>query len=98
MKYHDEIITVASLQEDVEKFKNSQPKMEQLRVNVGNRRNECFLESTIDDSLLTTRQACAYLGCSKATLWSYAKTGVIKRWQRKKGGLTRWPGSELRKI
>lgn len=98
MKYHNEIITIASLREDVVNHRKLQPKTDNLIKNTQNRNEEYNLESKEDNSLLTTREACKFLRCSRVTLWTYAREGILKPWQRKKRGLTRWPKSELRKI
>lgn len=98
MEYHNEIITIASLREDVVNHRKLQPKTEHLITNTEKRKEEYDLESQEDNRLLTTKEASKLLGCSKATLWSYAREGILKPWQRKKRGLTRWPKSELKKI
>lgn len=98
MEYHNEIITIASLREDVVNHRKLQPKTEKLITNAENRKRECDLESKEDNPLLTTQEACKFLRCSRVTLWTYAREGILKPWQRKKRGLTRWPKSELRKI
>ncbi len=48
--------------------------------------------------LLTTKEACSLLKCSKATLLNYKKAGILKPWQPIPRGLTRWSLEELRKI
>jgi hypothetical protein len=98
MEYHNEIITITSLREDAANQRKLYPKTEKLITNTENRKKACDFESKEENSLLTTQEACKLLRCSKATLWTYAKEGIIKPWQRKKRGLTRWPISELGKI
>ena len=48
--------------------------------------------------LLTTKEACFILKCSKATLLNYKKAGILEPWQKKPRGMTRWPLEELKKI
>jgi|GEM_PF-5081131 len=98
MEYHNEIITIASLLEDVANHRKLQLKTKQLQITEENRKRECDLETENDNYLLTTKEASKLLGCSKATLWSYARQGILKPWQRKKRGLTRWLKSELKKL
>jgi hypothetical protein len=98
MEYYNEIITITSLREDAANQRKLYPKTEKLITNTENQKGACDVESKENNSLLTTKEACSHLRCSKATLWTYAKQGIIKPWQRKKRGLTRWSKSELGKI
>lgn len=98
MEYHNEMITISSLREDAANHRKLQTKTEQLNKNPHLHKIDLLLELNEDNYLLTTKEACELLRCSKATLWKYAKDGTIQPWQRKKRGLTRWPRSQLRKI
>lgn len=48
--------------------------------------------------LLTTQEACKFLRCSKTTLLSYKKAGILRPWQPFPRGLTRWPIEDLKKL
>jgi predicted DNA-binding transcriptional regulator AlpA len=98
MEYRNELITIASLREEAANHRKRQPITEPLTTSKDKRKEECDLESQEDNRLLTTKEAIKILGCSKTTLWSYAREGILTPWQRKKKGLTRWLISELRKI
>jgi hypothetical protein len=97
MEYYNEIITIESLLEDTRAKKNTKPES----------RNENNIKSDLNQKnsynqkgeslLLKTKEACEFLNCSPTTLWNYAKAGIIKPWQRKKRGLTRWHISELKR-
>jgi len=56
------------------------------------------LEDRNFEELLTTKEAAILLKCSKATLFNYKKAGLLKPWQTRPRGLTRWSLGELKKI
>ncbi len=55
-------------------------------------------ESKLAGQLLTTQEACKFLKCSKTTLLSYKKAGILRPWQPFPRGLTRWPIEDLKKL
>ena len=86
MEYHNEIITIASLRKDAANHRKLQPKTEQLTTNAEKRNEGYNLESKEDNCLLTTKEASKLLGCSMATLWSYAREAFSNLGKEKREG------------